>query len=74
MKVGLLIVGIEQDKAAAKAGLMRGDIILSISRKPVGSVEEFNKEAERHAKSNGVLLLQISRNGQQFIRAVELGK
>lgn len=71
---GLLITGLEPDKLAAKSGLNRGDVIMSVGRTPVKTVAEFNKQVDNMAKKQGAIALQINRNGNTFIRAIEMGK
>lgn len=71
---GLVIIQADPDKLAAKSGLQRGDVILSVGRQPVKSVEQFNKAVQDMAKKQGAVILQVSRNGQRFMRAIEMGK
>ena len=72
-KGGLVILQLDPAKLAAKAGLQRGDVILAIGRKPVKDVEGFNKEVQAMTKKQGAIMLQVFRNGQQFIRSIEIG-
>nr|MDP9141592.1 PDZ domain-containing protein [Pseudomonadota bacterium] len=61
---GIVIQGIAQGSPAARSGLRQGDIILSVNRKPVATVEEFRKLA----KDKGQLLLHVRRGqGAMFL-------
>jgi Iap family predicted aminopeptidase len=40
-QIGVLLAGVRPGGAAEKAGLQRGDILLSLGNKPVGNVEDF---------------------------------
>ncbi|MDL2307898.1 DegQ family serine endoprotease [Desulfovibrio sp. OttesenSCG-928-C06] len=72
-RTGLVILQLVPDKLAAKAGLQRGDVILAVGRKQVKTVEEFGKEVQAMSKKQGAVMLQVFRNGQQFIRSIEIG-
>ena len=71
---GLLVTGIEPDTAAAEMGIQPGDAILAVNRKPVHTVKEFSERIAAVEKQKGAVLLHISRKGQVFFRAVEMGK
>lgn len=72
-KAGLLILGVENDSLAEKAGLQRGDIVLAANKQAVQSVDELSRVLSV-AQKRGVVLLHISHNGQVFYRAIELTK
>lgn len=71
---GLILTQLNPEKPGAKAGLQRGDVILAVGRKPVTNVDEFNKELNAQAKRQGAVMLRVYRNGQQFMRAIEIPK
>ncbi len=54
---GILVASIEMDSPAAKSGLEEGDIVLSINRREVTSVEDLDQI------TGDTLLLNIIRNG-----------
>ena len=54
---GLIVAGVEPDSPAWLAGLRKGDVIISVNRRPVTSLKEFQNIA---AKSD-ILLLNVRR-------------
>ena len=71
---GLLVTGLDPESPAAKAGIMPGDVLLAVDRQPVNSVEDLTKRIEAAGKDRGAVLLQVSRRGQTFFRAIEVAK
>ncbi|MEQ1758146.1 MAG: Do family serine endopeptidase [Vicinamibacterales bacterium] len=64
---GAVIMDVEQDGAAAKAGLAPGDVVVRVGRAVVTSAAEAQRELERVASGRPVFL-RVIRNGQeQFI-------
>jgi Do/DeqQ family serine protease len=62
---GLEVLGIEQGSPAWRAGLRPGDIITSVNRRPVRTMEDFRAAAEG---ATGALLLNVRRGeGALFI-------
>jgi serine protease Do len=59
---GVVITGVQQGSVAAESGLERGDVIQEVNRKPVTTVDQFQR-AVRQAQ-NGPLLLLVNRGGQ----------
>ena len=57
---GVVISDLDPSSPAAQAGLQPGDIIESINRHPVNSVNDFNRLA---AEAKGQTLLRINRQG-----------
>lgn len=58
---GLVVVSLAYEGPAVKAGLMRGDILVEVNRKPVGSVDQFYKTIQK-GKS---YLLRVLRPGTE---------
>lgn len=71
---GLLVTGVASDSEAAQMGIQPGDVILAVNKKPVGSVKEMADRIAAAKKQRGAVLLHVSRNGQVFFRAIEMGK
>ena len=69
---GLLVLALEEQGLAARAGIQSGDVILAVNNTRVNTVQDFVKQAEAGAKQRGALLLHLSRRGQIFFRAIEL--
>ena len=54
---GVLVTEVEQDSLAAESGVQRGDIILSVNQKKVGSVADYVKAMKDAEKKGSVALL-----------------
>ena len=67
---GLLVQNAEG--AAAKAGVERGDVVLAVNGKPVGSVDEVKSILAAKPKKKSVALL-IWRNGDRIFFPVNMG-
>ncbi|HEY7161436.1 MAG TPA: PDZ domain-containing protein, partial [Acidobacteriota bacterium] len=64
---GVVVLHIRQGLSADESGLDRGDVIIEVNKKPVGSASEFEKEL-KNAKSGQVFLLYVYRDETyQFI-------
>lgn len=55
---GVVVIDVEENSPAQRAGLQVGDLILELDRQPVASVEEFQKLT---GKGKGDLLVKTSR-------------
>jgi serine protease Do len=64
---GVVITDVDPDSAASAAGLQQGDIIVSVDRKPVTSVSEFNTAVRAGASRESTLLLVKRQQGTQFV-------
>ena len=54
---GVVVVGVQPDSKAEKAGMQRGDLIVEVNRRNVDSVSDFKSAIDQHKKSGGVDLL-----------------
>ncbi len=61
---GVLVTDVEQGSTASRAGIARGDVIVQVNRRAVGSPAEANR-ALNQVPSGGTAFLLIMRNGQQ---------
>jgi len=59
---GVVVTKVDEDSAAANAGLRRGDVIQRVNRKPVNTTAEF-REAMKQAGQNAAVLL-VNRGGR----------
>ena len=66
---GVLVMAVEPDSGAEKAGVMRGDVIREINRQPVKSVKDFEKVSSGLKKGENVLILIDRRGNALFLSA-----
>jgi serine protease Do len=64
---GVLITGVDQGGAAARAGLQPGDLILDVQGALVTNVKEFRRQIDRHDLKNGIRLLVQSGETRHFV-------
>jgi Do/DeqQ family serine protease len=65
---GVVITDVDPDSAAAQAGLDQGDIIVQVDRKPVTTVQEFNRMVRESAsKDSTLLLIRSPQGGTRFV-------
>ncbi len=63
-KQGALVRGVESGSPAAKAGLQRGDVLLSLNGRPLHSAEEY-MQREREFSSGDTLRLRVLRGQRE---------
>jgi serine protease Do len=63
---GLVVTEVDQSSRAAEAGLAQGDVIESVNRQPVNSLQQFNA-AVRQGPGDSTLLLVRRGQGAAFI-------
>jgi serine protease Do len=61
---GAVVVDVEQDSAAARAGLTQGDIIVRVGRETVQNAAEARRELEK-VRAGATVFLRVVRNGQE---------
>lgn len=71
---GLMITAVDENGPAGLAGIQPGDVILAANKKTVNTVTELAEQVKNAQQERGAILLQVSRQGQNFFRAIELGK
>jgi serine protease Do len=59
---GVVVVRVESDSPAEKAGIARGDVIREINREPVNDVETYKEKIRQHKKGD-VILFRIKKQG-----------
>ncbi len=68
---GVVVVNVEPESPAERAGVTAGDVIVEINRKPIASVREFEKAASSLKKQQDILLL-INRRGASLFLSVRI--
>jgi Do/DeqQ family serine protease len=66
---GVYVDNVDPANAAALAGLQQGDIITSVDRTPVGTIDQFNDVVREHAKGKP-LLLEVQRGSSLMFIAI----
>jgi serine protease Do len=61
---GAVVVDVDQDSPAARAGLAAGDIIVRVGRQAVSSAADARRELEK-VRAGGTVFLRVVRNGQE---------
>ena len=67
---GIVVVNVEPDSLADRAGLAQGDVIKEINRQPIKSVRDYEKIVSNLKKDESVLLL-INRRGTALFITVK---
>jgi len=70
---GLVVVQVENNTAAAKAGLRPGDIIIEIDQVPIKDLEEYHSKIQDYKKGDTVLFLVKRRGGTIYLTLRVLG-
>ncbi len=68
---GVVVTGVDPASEAARAGLMAGDVIREINRKPVQSLRDFEQLASSLSEKKRALLL-INRRGASLFVTVKI--
>ncbi|MBI3809538.1 MAG: PDZ domain-containing protein, partial [Nitrospirae bacterium] len=64
---GVVVVGVEPESLADRAGVTQGDVIREINRQPVRSVKDYEKVASSLKKDEPALLLINRRGASLFV-------
>lgn len=68
---GLRIDGVTKDKPAARAGLVKGDVITAIDGKPVKNIYEY-MDRLKNLKAGQTCNVDITRNGKTIVVLIQL--
>jgi serine protease Do len=63
---GLLVIDVDQNGAAAEEGIVRGDVIMEVNRKPVETLEDMQAALDK-AGDKPMLLLVARRNQISYL-------
>jgi serine protease Do len=66
---GVVVTSVDPDSGAERAGLVPGDVIQEVNRRPVKSVKEFEKVSSDLKKGDNILMLINRRGGSLFLSA-----
>ena len=66
---GVVVTTVDPESDAERAGLMPGDVIREINRKPVTSMKEFDRAASNLKKGETVLVLINRRGASLYLSA-----
>jgi serine protease Do len=64
---GVVITQVAPNSSGEKAGLLRGDILLEVNRRPVSNPVDYTKVLEKIGKDKVVLLLVRRKEGTRFL-------
>jgi serine protease Do len=68
---GVLVADIAEESSAAESGVMPGDLIRSVNKKPVKSVKDY-QDAVKGLKPGQRVLLDLDRRGMKLFLAFQL--
>ena len=72
---GVLVTGVKPGSVAARQGLRRGDVITSVSLKPVDSVDALSRALKQGRTSEKqVVTLKVSRQGRERFVALRMAR
>ncbi|HWV37783.1 MAG TPA: DegQ family serine endoprotease [Vulgatibacter sp.] len=69
---GVVVTDVKRDSAAARAGVVAGDVLLELNRRPVGSLAEYRKIV-RTLQAGEMVLLRLQRGDSAIYLAMRAG-
>jgi hypothetical protein len=69
-RIGVEVLAVATNSAAARAGLQRGDLVLTLDGEPIGDLARLDR-AYRTTKDGDVILLSVERDQQHIVLGVE---
>ncbi|HVO11525.1 MAG TPA: Do family serine endopeptidase [Vicinamibacteria bacterium] len=70
---GVVVMDVEAGQAAEDAGLLRGDVIVSVNGQPVDGLQTFERAIDQ-SRAEGRARLRIRRGEQFFVVVLKVGK
>ncbi len=68
----LLVLNVEEDSPAERAGVLPGDCIVQAASKPVRSLKEFRSIVSQSRQGAGVVMLLLKRGGRNLFVTLDL--
>ena len=65
---GVLVLDVEAGSSAAKAGLVRGDVLLKLHKTPLRGVDDLLKSVDNHS----VVLIAFWRGKNRYLAALAI--
>ncbi len=70
---GIVVVGVEPGSPAAKAGILKYDVISKINEKPINDYDELQTILKEHEEGD-TIMLEVVREGRQMIVSLKLAE
>jgi S1-C subfamily serine protease len=70
---GVIVARVDEGSAAAEAGIQRGDVIREINRKPIRTMQDYEK-VTREAKEGDRLTVLLQRGPMSLYVAFTVGR
>src|SRR5437870_2850656 len=76
LETGVLVVSVEKDSPAERAGLREGDLIVGFNERPIGSIHELHKRlmAEQIGVESKILIIRHTEKMELPIRPAEVAR